>query len=102
MAAQRNKDYGDAVPDQSTDSVQEVAIRGMITVSAHRTFKINLGGYESADISHRIEYAVDSDSDMELVAQQLSEQLDILQTNDLNLAAEQSNERKSFIHKLLK
>lgn len=102
MAAQRNKNHGDEIPEQSTSTVQGVAIHGKITVTASRTFKINLGNFENADVFHSVSYEVDPDADLEALSLQLSEQLDTLQTNDLNMAAEVGSERKSFIHKLLK
>jgi hypothetical protein len=113
MAA-RKKTVGDDVPAESADTVSEafenivdlpVSLNytpngSVVEVVASRSFKINMGNYESADSFVSAKMTVTPDTDFEKLSGELAEIIDTLQAPDLELFKSLTRETKSIAHKL--
>ena len=61
---------------------------GGVEVTVSRSYKINLGSYESTEITTWLKATVPADADMVELGKQLQGELDILQSPDLNRSAD--------------
>lgn len=70
-------------------------------VTVSRTLKINMGNYESMDSFAAVKVTVPSTSDIEALAADLSEKLDTVQFNDIELAHNLTGFKNSYVHSLV-
>lgn len=82
-------------------SVFSNIIGNTIEVVASRSFKVNMGNYESADSFVSAKMTVNLATPLEDVASTLGEIIDTLQGPDLELFKSLTTERKSIAHKLI-
>jgi hypothetical protein len=93
---QGSKAVGDTVPTASTGVVSEsvaetpvvvdtVVLGNVMKVAVSRSFKINMGNYESADTFVSATIDVPVDTDLEALSAQFSDVIDTLQAPDLEL-----------------
>lgn len=114
-ARQRKTSIGDDVSAESTEIVSEPiadvtqlpvsvttsTIGNIVEVVASRSFKVNMGNYESADSFVSVKMTVTPDSDFERISAELEDVIDTLQGADLILFKSLTRETKSIAHKLV-
>lgn len=106
MAAQRIKNLGDELQEQSlavipapeaTVTVETDSI-GTTKVTVSRILKINMGNFEGVECFASIQRELPNSVDFTLLADELSGNLDILQTPELMTAQQFTKEHRSFVH----
>jgi acetolactate synthase regulatory subunit len=115
VARQRQAAIGDELSDESVESVPETiadpvtlpvsvtktTIGNVVEVVASRSFKVNMGNYESADSFVSVKMTVTPDADFEQISGTLEDVIDTLQGADLILFKSLTKERTSIAHKLV-
>jgi acetolactate synthase regulatory subunit len=112
---QRAQTVGDTVSAEGTETVSDAiadvtklpvsvttsTIGNVVEVVASRSFKVNMGNYESADSFVSVKMTVTPDTDFEALSGELAHVIDTLQGDDLVLFKSLTTERKSIAHKLV-
>jgi hypothetical protein len=91
---------GTILKPETTVTVAPDSMNAM-KVSISRTFKINMGNYESMDSFVSVTLDVTEGSDLEELATKFGETLDTLQAPDLELAHHLTKERNSLVKILI-
>jgi acetolactate synthase regulatory subunit len=81
--------------------VVKTTVGNVVEVVASRSFKINMGNYESADSFVSVKMTVTPDADFEKISGNLEDVIDTLQGSDLILFKSLTKERNSIAHKLV-
>lgn len=106
MAAQRIKNLGDELQEQSlaTIPVPETTVTGVpnelppVTIVVGRKMKINMGNFEGVELFASISQTIPASTDYEALAAELSDKLDALQAPELQTAQNLTSEPHSFVH----